>query len=228
MAFIAFSSVMTALGLVNQYNQKGHDEVMEAEDQLDLYEDKLGTYLVQLSGRDLTESDSRKASELLREIGDYERIGDHAVNILESAQEMQDKSVTFSPEGQKELGILAAAIEDVLQMTVNAFATNDVALAVKVEPLEQVVDELVFEIRKNHIQRLQSGICTIELGFILSDLLTNLERISDHCSNIASTIVEGERNGFAFHEYANNLKLVDSEAFEREYRSFKEKYSLTN
>jgi phosphate:Na+ symporter len=118
-------------------------------------------------------------------------------------------------------------VEEVLQMTVNAFATNDAALAIRVEPLEQVVDELVFEIRKNHIQRLQSGVCTIELGFILSDILTNLERISDHCSNIASTIVEGEKGGFVSHDYAMNLKLVGSEEYDAGFRHFKEKYSLT-
>lgn len=226
MAFIAFSAVMNAMGLVKNYTQKGADDVMEAEDQLDTYEDKLGSYLVQLSGRDLSEADSRKASELLRDIGDFERIGDHAVNVLESAQEMQDKGVTFSIEGQKEVAILSGAVEEVLQMTVNAFATHDAALAVKVEPLEQVVDELVFEIRKNHIQRLQSGICTIELGFILSDLLTNLERISDHCANIASTIVEADKGGFVSHDYATNLKLVGSEEYDAAFRHFKGKYSL--
>jgi len=227
MAYVAYSMVMTAVELVTKYTQKGSDEVMAAEDQLDMSEDKLGSYLVKLSARDLTEADSLRSSELLRDIGDLERIGDHAVNIMESAQEMQDKSVAFSPAGHKELGILTAALEEVLQVTVNAFATNDSALALKVEPLEQVVDELVFDIRKNHIQRLQSGICTIELGFILSDLLTNLERISDHCSNIASTIVEGERNGFANHAYSKHSKQIQSEEFEVDFRFFKEKYSLS-
>lgn len=226
MAYIAYSAVLKAMGLITNYSLQGSEEVMEAEDQLDLYEDRLGSYLVQLSGRDLSEPDSRKAAELLRDIGDFERIGDHAVNILESAQEMQDKGVTFSAEGQTEVAILSAAVEEVLQMTVNAFATHDTALAVRVEPLEQVVDELVFEIRKNHIQRLQSGVCTIELGFILSDLLTNLERISDHCSNIASTIVEGEKGSFASHDYAMNLKLVGSEEYDADFRLFKEKFSL--
>lgn len=227
MAFIAFSSVMNAIDLVKNYSSKGATDVLDAEDQLDLYEDKLGSYLVQLSGRDLSEADSRRAAELLRDIGDFERIGDHAVNILESAQEMQDKGVLFSAEGQKEVFILSGAIEEVLQITVNAFATHDVTLAIKVEPLEQVVDELVFEIRKNHIQRLQSGICTIELGFILSDLLTNLERISDHCSNIASTIVEGERGGFVSHDYATNLKLAGSKEYDTTFCHYKGKYSLT-
>lgn len=226
MAFIAYSSVMTAVGLVTNYSQKVSEELLEAEDQLDLYEDKLGSYLVHLSSRDLSETDSRKASELLRDIGDFERIGDHAVNILESAQEMQEKGVTFSPEGQKEVAILSGALEEVLEMTVNAFATHDVALAVRVEPLEQVVDELVFDIRKNHIQRLQAGICTIELGFILSDLLTNLERISDHCSNIASTIVDGEKSGFALHDYADRLKMIGTAEYDAEFSYFKDKYSL--
>lgn len=227
MAFIAFSSVMRSIELVESYTQTGSEAVMEAEDQLDLYEDKLGSYLVRLSANNLSESDSRRATELLRNIGDFERIGDHAVNIMESAQEMQDKGVTFSPEGKKELQILSAALEEVLQVTVNAFATGDVAKAMKVEPLEQVVDELVFDIRKNHIQRLQAGICTIELGFILSDLLTNLERISDHCSNIASAIIEMEKGNFAIHGLTHRMKLLGSEGFETDFRFFKEKYSLT-
>ncbi len=226
MAFIAYSAANTAISLMKDYNKKSVDEVLEAEDHLDIYEDKLASYLVQLSGRDLSDADNRKAAELLRGIGDFERIGDHAINVLESAQEMQDKGVSFSPEGQKEVEILSAALNEVMGLTVNAFATSDVAAALRVEPLEQVVDDLVFEIRKNHIHRLQTGICTIELGFILSDLLTNLERISDHCANIAGTLVEGSRSGYANHEYASNMKLVDSEAFDREYRQFKTKYSL--
>lgn len=227
MAFIAFSSVMRAIELIGNYTQTGSEAVMEAEDQLDLYEDKLGSYLVRLSANNLTESDSRRASEILRNIGDFERIGDHAVNIMESAQEMQDKGVSFSPEGQKELETLSAALEEVLQVTVNAFATGDVSMALKVEPLEQVVDELVFDIRKNHIQRLQAGICTIELGFILSDLLTNLERISDHCSNIASAIVEMEKGSFSIHGLTHRMKFLGSEEYEADFRFFKEKYSLT-
>ena len=227
MAYMAYDNVTKAVGLVHAFTQRGVDEVTEAEEQLDTYEDKLGGYLVQLSGRDLTEADSRKASELLRDIGDFERIGDHAVNIMESAQEMRDKGAAFSPEGHREVSILAGALDEVLSMTINAFATKDVELAQKVEPLEQVVDDLVFEIRKNHISRLQSGICTIELGFILSDLLTNMERISDHCSNIAGTIVEGDRVGFALHDYTNRMMLSSGAEFEAAYKGYKEKYSLS-
>ena len=225
MAYIAYSSALTAAGLLKGYTEKGAAEVQEAEDQLDFYEDRIASYLVRLSGLNLTESDSRKSAELLRDIGDFERIGDHAVNILESAQEMQDKGVLFSPEGQVEVDVLSAALNEVLDMMVNAFATNDVALAMRVEPLEEVIDELVFSIRKNHIRRLQAGVCTIELGFILSDLLTNMERISDHCSNVASAVVESD-SAFASHNYAKNLKLTSREAFEKDYSHFKEKYSL--
>ncbi len=228
MAFIAYDSVNKAVNLVRNYSQKGMEEVLEAEDQLDLYEDKLGSYLVRLSAYDLTDADSRRISDILRDIGDLERVGDHAVNIMESAQEMQDKSASFSQEGQKELGILTAALDEVLQVTVNAFATNDAAMALKVEPLEQVVDDLVFDIRKNHIQRLQAGVCTIELGFILSDLLTNLERISDHCSNIAQTIVESEHGGLYTNGYRHHVKMGGGEEFESDFQYFKEKYKLTS
>lgn len=226
MAYIAYSSVMTAMGLIRDYSKKNAEEVMEQEDQLDTYEEKLGSYLVRLSSKDLTEADSKRAARLLRGIGDLERIGDHAINILESAQEMQEKKARFSPEGQKEVGIIFEALEEVLGMTVNAFATNDVQLALRVEPLEEVIDELVFDIRKNHIQRLQTGVCTIELGFILSDLLTNLERISDHCLNIAMTIIDGDKAGVSFHEYKKDMVVDGDESFDQEFQYFKEKYSL--
>lgn len=226
MAFISYSAVITAAGLLRSYSTKGVSEVMDNEEQIDIYEDRVAGYLVRLSARDLTEEDSRRVSELLRDIGDFERIGDHAVNLVESAQEMQDKGAAFSPEGQKEVNTLSAAVEEVLGMTINAFATNDIQLAQRVEPLEQVVDELVFTIRKNHIQRLQTGICTIELGFILSDVLTNMERISDHCSNIASAVVDASKQNFSFHNYTENLKLTSGGAFEADYEMFRQKYSV--
>lgn len=226
MAYIAFGSVMTAMGLIRDYSKRSAEEVTEQEEQLDTYEGKLGEYLVHLSSMDLTEADSRRAASLLRCIGDLERIGDHAINIMESAQEMQDKKTSFSPEGQKEVGIIFEALEEVLGMTVNAFATNDVELALRVEPLEEVIDELVFDIRKNHINRLQTGGCTIELGFILSDLLTNLERISDHCLNIAMTIVDTDKTGVSFHELKKDMVVGGSEAFDHDFQYFKEKYSL--
>ncbi len=226
MAFISYSATLTALSLLSEFNPKAVKEVLEAEDQIDGYEDKLGGYLVRLSAKNLTEADSSKASELLRNIGDLERIGDHAVNILESAQEMQAKNVQFSPEGQKEVRILSEALDEVLNLTTNAFATDDMALAMRVEPLEQVIDDLVFEVRKNHIHRLQSGICTIELGFILSDILTNMERISDHCSNIATTLIETGRGVYPIHSAQDTLKLIGREEFEKDHQFFKEKYRL--
>ncbi len=224
MAFIAYSAVSKAMKLIPNYNKKEYEEIMDAEDQLDLYEDKLGSYLVQLSSKDIMEKESHKLSQLLRGIGDYERIGDHAVNLLEAAQEIQDKKIAFSKEGQQELNSLFSAIEEVMDMTVNSFATQDIQLAKKVEPLEQVVDELVFDIRKNHIQRLQAGSCTIELGFILTDILTNLERISDHCSNIACTLIESENNSVALHAYPN----LKSNEFDKYFREYKEKYSINH
>lgn len=226
MGYIAMSSVAGAVKLLHQFTEKGVEEVEECEDQLDLYEAKLGTYLVKLSAMDLTEDDSHKASELLRDIGDFERVGDHAINILESAQEMSEKGVYFSPGGKEEINTLAAALDEVLHMTVTAFATGDVAMAMRVEPLEQVVDDLVFEIRRNHIQRLQNGICTIELGFILTDLLTDMERISDHCATVASTVVEIDNKGYSHHDYTQKMKQVASETYETEYRQFQDKYKI--
>ena len=227
MAVIAVTNLKKALGmLLGRFDEKISDAINESEQEVDRMEDKLGDYLVKLSSHDMTETDSREVTELLHIIGDFERISDHALNIAESSQEMSDKGLVFSEQARNELDVLIGAISEILDLTVKAFTDDDIDVAQQVEPLEQVVDYLSNRLRKRHIERLRSGICTIELGFVLTDILNNLERISDHCSNIASCIIERSHGSFEMHEYLSTVKTLDNAEFVKEYNKFKEKYSL--
>lgn len=225
MAKIAHNVLIDAFAIVNNYDEKKADEILREEDKLDILEDKLGTYLVKLSSEGLSKEDSHKVSKMLHAIGDFERMGDHSVNLLKVSKEMDDKNISFSETAKNELAILTAATEEILAITTEAYEKNDVELARRVEPLEQVIDGLITEIRGNHIKRLQSGNCTIELGFILADTLTNFERVSDHCSNIAVTIIEVVNDSFDTHKYLNAIKYGNDD-FDAVYDSFREKYTL--
>lgn len=226
MANLAKETIFSAIGLIDDYNEKVYKEVMENEDLLDLYEDKLGTYLVKLSGKELSDVDSQSVSRQLHTIGDFERIGDHAVNILQVAEEMHDKKLSFSSEAKKEIAVLIAALTEILNTTTEAYINNDVSIAKRIEPLEETIDNLIIEIKTSHIQRLKAGGCSIELGFILSDLLTNCERVSDHCSNVAIAIIETSQFSFDAHEYLNTVKRKGNKEFENEYEMYKNKYSI--
>ena len=226
MARLAQSSLYQAIGLIGAYDEKIAHSIEEGEDQIDMYEDKLGTYLVRLSSKNLTMEESREISKLLHVIGDFERIGDHAVNILKSAKEMQVKKYVFSGQAQQEISIISSAIEEIVDLATNAFVKNDLYLASKVEPLEQVVDSLKDELRNRHVQRLQNGECTISNGFIFSDLITNYERVADHCSNIGVCILRIAEDSFDTHEYLNHVKDGHDDTFENRYNRYKEKYQL--
>ena len=226
MARLAQSSLYQAIGLIGAYDEKIAHSIEEGEDQIDMYEDKLGTYLVRLSSKNLTMEESREISKLLHVIGDFERIGDHAVNILKSAKEMQVKKYVFSGQAQQEISIISSAIEEIVDLATNAFVKNDLYLASKVEPLEQVVDSLKDELRNRHVQRLQNGECTISNGFIFSDLITNYERVADHCSNIGVCILRIAEDSFDTHEYLNHVKDGHDDTFENRYNRYKEKYEL--
>ena len=226
MAKLAKETIFLAIGLIDNYNEKVYKEVLENEDLLDLYEDKLGTYLVKLSGKELSDLDSQSVSRQLHTIGDFERIGDHAVNILQVAEEMHDKKLNFSSEAKKEIAVLIAALTEILNTTTEAYVNNDVSIAKRVEPLEETIDNLIIEIKTSHIQRLKAGECSIELGFILSDLLTNCERVSDHCSNVAIAIIETSQFSFDAHEYLNTVKRKGNKEFENEYEMYKNKYTI--
>lgn len=224
MANLSKQAIFDAIALLGNYSQKDADQIRVDEDVIDLYEDKLGSYLVQLSGRDLSETDTRIASKVLHTIGDFERLGDHALNLTIAAQEIHDKNLHFSEYAMQELEVLTLALSEILTRTVTSFTSNNFKLAAMVEPLEQVMDTLIEEVKSRHIDRLQRGMCTIELGFVLSDILTNYERISDHCSNIAVAVIEARNDSFESHEYLHAVKKGAD--FEAQYKAFLRKYSL--
>lgn len=198
------------------------------EDKLDTYEDKIGTYLVRLSACDKSESDSREISKLLHLIGNFERIGDHAVSISKSAQEMSEKQQCFSADARAELNVLKSAVAEIVGISLESFEKNDATLAAHIEPLEQVIDRLSAEIRTRHIARLTAGECTIEMGFVLSDLLGNLERVSDHCSNIGACVIEIAQNTMDVHEYLNDIKYGGGQNFSALFDGYSARFSLQN
>ncbi len=226
MARIAKETIVKAISLLDVYNQEVADEVKVNEDKLDLYEDKLGTALVQLSSKALSDTDSRKVSKQLHTIGDFERIGDHAVNLWKAAEEIHEKDIHFSPQAEGELRTLTAALKEILDITTRAFSEDSLSLAKQVEPLEQVIDCLIADIKSNHIARLQNGQCTIEMGFVLSDILTNCERVSDHCSNIAVAQIETAQNTYQAHEYLNGVKNAGNDDFQQSFDHYRACYSL--
>ena len=226
MADLSCKAFKDSVSLLSDYSEDKATEIRKIENQADIFEDALGTYLVKLSSRSMTESESRRITKLLHIIGDFERISDHAVNMVESAEEIRDKKITFSEDAKHEINVLTSAISEILDLTCKAFEANDIATATHVEPLEQVVDHLKDQIRLHHILRVQKSECTIEHGFILSDVLTNLERVSDHCSNIAGCLIEiSEDNALNMHKYLDTVKKTDEE-FERIYKEYRHKYSL--
>lgn len=225
MAKYSVKAIRDALSLFNNYNQKTLDSVYETESIIDKYEDHLGTYLVKLSSEDLSNADSCQISKLLHAIGDFERIGDHAVNIADAVVEMNDKKISFSEEANREISILKFALDEIIDITYRAFSENNLRTAADVEPLEERIDDLILAIRTNHINRLKHGACTIELGFILSDLLTNFERVSDHCSNLAATMIEVSGD-VGIHEYLGEVKSGRNELFAEKYEMYKNKYSI--
>ncbi len=226
MAKAARDSMLAAIGNVKEYDGKRAQLVSEMEEQIDQYEDKLGTFLVKISSKSLSHEDSNEVSELLHAIGDFERIGDHAVNIQRAADEINDKELQFSNSAQEELGVMTRAIVDILNLTVDAFEKDDSALASKVEPLEQVIDGLNQELKDRHIKRLQEGRCTIELGFVLSDLLTNYSRVSDHCSNVAVTVIQIKDSVMDTHVYLNEVKGGGDQAFTHDFNAYQQTYHL--
>ena len=224
MAMKSQSALKTATGLFSSYTQDGFDQVEKLEASVDKYEDGLGTYLVKLTGRDLSHRQNQDVSLFLHTLSDFERISDHALNIAESAKEIKEKKLSFSEEAKRETTVLMNAVNDIVGLSVSAFLSGDVEEAKKVEPLEELIDELCDRAKTNHIERLQSGECTIVLGFVLNDLLTNFERVSDHCSNIAAAIIELEADEFDTHKYLGVVKEKRSADFENHYRAYRDKY----
>ncbi|MBP3653728.1 MAG: Na/Pi cotransporter family protein [Clostridia bacterium] len=225
MADMSVLSLYDSLNIMDNYDGKLAEKIVADENKVDFYEDKLGTYLVQLTGQPMSEEDSHELTKYLHMISDLERISDHAVNVMESAQELHEKQISFSEEAKAELATLMGAVREILANTLTALHKEDLALAGKVEPLEQVIDTLNKTIRARHIERLTRGNCTIELGFILNDILTNLERVSDHCSNLAVAIIEIANNSFDVHRYLNDVKAGQGE-YRENFEVFMKKFSL--
>lgn len=226
MAGLATKSLIESMSLFESFDSKLTEKVREDEGKVDNYEDSIGSYLVKVAQCDLNMRDSEQVTKLLHIIGDYERISDHAVNIVESAEEIKEKKLVFSPEAQRELSILRSAVHDILLIATEAFENNDLTRAAEVEPLEQVIDDLRDKIKLNHIIRLQKSECSIDNGFILSDLLTNFERVADHCSNIAGCVIEiSAHDALDMHKYLADVKQ-GSEDFEEKYKAYSAKYAL--
>ena len=226
MADLSRNSFQQAMEVLDDYSEKGMEAVIAMEQEADSYEDILGTYLVKLSARDLNKQDSRTLSILLHCINDFERISDHAINVVESAKELSDKGLALSQESRKELGVYGRAVSDILDLTVSVFAADDTQRARGVEPLEEVIDKLSIEMRQRHIERLRKGTCSLEAGLILEDILTGYERVSDHCSNVAVCLIEVHADEFETHEYLNLTTKGADPWFREKYNKLKKTYLL--
>ncbi len=225
MAVIAEKAIGDSMTALTAYTPELAEAVRRGEDAGDHYEDELGSFLVKLSQHQLEETESTEAAKLLRLIGDFERISDHSVNVLEAAEEFREKNIALTPAATAEIEVLTAAVREVVRLSLEAFIDNDLRSAYRVEPLEQVIDDLKEKMRARHILRLQQGECTIEAGFVLSDLLTNLERVSDHCSNIAGCVLDMAHNSLNLHESLNATRTSDIE-YAREYEGYSLKYKI--
>lgn len=226
MANYARDALFTAIRMLDRFDKKEAGKVIELEELVDHYEDELGSYLIKLSSKHLTAKDSQELSVLLHCIGDFERISDHAINIMESAKEMYEKEMSFSRKAEEELAIFTGAVKDIINTSIQVFCEEDLKLAGTVEPMEEVIDYLNSEIKKRHIKRLRKGKCTIEMGFVLSDITTNYERVSDHCSNIALCLLQLNEENFDTHEYQDNLTSKDNVVFAAEVKKLREQYVL--
>ncbi len=226
MAEISKDSLIKSIGLINEYNAETVQYIRDNETLTDKYEDKLGTYLVRLSNGELSENNSHSVARMLHSIGDFERIADHALNIAKLAEEMHEKNISFSANALKELSVIANATTEIITMTVDSFCKNDIELSSHIEPLEQVIDKIKKQLKEMHIKRLQNNDCTIELGFIFTDLLTNYERVSDHCSNVAVYTMQLPTDMLDTHKYLNKIKAASTGAFVDDYNMYASKYSL--
>ena len=225
MAEMTRDAMLRAVDISTKYDPELDKFIYEAEGRIDNYEDKLGTYLVKISANELSAEDGKNISTLLHCIGDFERISDHATNLVKASKEMYDKNIEFSEAAKKEIRVMSSAVTEVLNLAVDAFINNDLEIAHKVEPLEEVIDQLKTRLKSRHVKRLQDGDCTIELGFVLSDFITNFERVSDHCSNIAVCLIQMADAHFDTHEYIHELKASGAE-FDNMVTEYRNKYEL--
>lgn len=226
MARQAQDNILSAFSLLGKFSDEQFAALQENEEAIDHYEDKLGTYLIKITSKELTPRQTADVSKYLHTISDLERISDHSLNIGETAQELYTKKIVFSPTGARELKVMLAAVTRILEITINAFLDNDVAAAYRVEPLEELIDNLCDEMKLHHIDRLQTGECTLNHGFAFNDLLTNCERVSDHCSNIAVAMIELESDSFDTHEYINSVMAMHSHSFDEYYSEYSKEFQI--
>ena len=226
MANLTRDSIMAAMNLMEKFDRDKCDYVYLLEDKIDRYEDALGAYIVKLSRLDIGQAENKMLSMILHNIGDLERISDHAKNIAETAEELHTKGLEFSPSAKAEVAVFMNAVRDIVNLAVDSFEQENVEMASEVEPLEDVIDMIHSAVKGRHVQRLQEGICTIEQGFILNDLGTNLERVADHCSNLAVCVIEQARGQFDMHHYLSDVKKFDADGFEEKMQKYREKYTM--
>lgn len=226
MAELVKKALYCAVYLLDNFNEELTGKVMRLEKSVDKYEDELGSYLVKLSAKNLSERDSHTVTMLLHCIGDFERISDHAVNIVETAQELHQKKIHFSSKAREELKVFTMALTEIVDSAFTVFSEEDYERAAKIEPLEETIDYLNQQLKKRHVERLRTGACTMELGFALADLTTNFERISDHCSNVAIALIQSRTDGYEAHEYTARLHRENNPEFQKEYMAYRKKYIL--
>ena len=226
MAELTRTAIMSSLEILWDYNEQKEQFIRETETLTDKYEDKLGTYLVRLSSNNLSEDDSHAVSRMLHSLSDFERISDHALNLCVTALEIKEKQIIFSNEAKREIAVLIDALKEIVDITVDSFVNDDYSTATHVEPIEQVIDKLKNELKSRHIDRLQKGECTVQMGFVFSDLLTNIERVSDHCSNIAVYTIQQDSPKLDAHKYLRKIKTSAVGNFVEEYNQYDKKYSL--
>lgn len=226
MAEKARENLFAAMELRHRYSDKAHQLVEDMESMIDRYEDKLGTYLMKITSKQLTTTQSEEVAKFLHTISDFERISDHASNIAEVCREIHEKDLVFSDAAAHELAVMEAAVTEIVNIAFSSFIDNDVQAATRVEPLEEIIDGICDEMKSHHVERLQQGVCTLLQGFVFNDLLTNYERVADHCSNIAVAIIEVESESFDTHEYLSSVKEMKNAAFARYYDEYRQKYAL--
>jgi phosphate:Na+ symporter len=226
MAKKARKNLNRAFSLLTDFSQEKYNKVQEKENLIDQYEDKLGTYLMQLTGHEMTLSQTTQVSKFLHTISDFERLGDHAVNISEVAAELAEKKFTFSDSAQNELGVLEAAVKEIVDLTVTSFCDDDLELASKIEPLRELIGMLCNELKNRHVTRLREGKCEMKQGFAFNDLLTNLERIAAHCSNVAAAMIELEVADFDTHEYLRSVRQMKNEQYMACFEEYAKKYNI--
>ena len=226
MANEAIIAISRSLGLLSSFSEEAVSEIKKMEERIDVYEDVISSYLVKLSTKQLTDEDSFELTKLLHVTGGFERISDHAVHVAVYARQLSENNMKFTPEAKKELTVIVSAVLEALDMTIKAFCENDLDIASSIEPLEQVIDKLTAKAKNNHIERMLGNVCSFEMGLVFSDVLSVLERVSDHCSEIAASMIEIAHKNMGIHEYLQEFKSKDNPEFIDKYRAYKQKYSL--